>query len=166
MGQMQIVVMGVAGSGKSSIGTLLSRAFGIPFQDGDDLHPQSNVEKMASGTPLTDEDRWPWLDLCALSLNIQGGAILACSALRRSYRDRIRNLAPGAIFVHLDGSDELLFERLNNRKNHFMKPKMLISQLQTLEPLQEDEAGFSVDINRSEAEIVQEISSRLVATLR
>lgn len=157
----QIVVMGVAGSGKSSIGMLIAKALGVPFKDGDDLHPQSNVEKMASGVPLTDEDRWPWLELCGLTLQMPKGAVLACSALRRSYRDRIRELAPGAVFLHLDGDEALLLSRLQNRKNHFMKPQMLISQLQTLEPLQSDELGIRLRIDRSQEEIVQEAVSYL-----
>lgn len=159
---MQIVVMGVAGCGKSSIGALLAKALGVPFKDGDDLHPQANVEKMASGTPLTDEDRWPWLDLCGLTLQMEGGAVIACSALKKVYRDRIRALAPDAIFIHLSGTEELLLERLSNRKGHFMKPKMLVSQLETLEPLELDENGFALDIDRSEADIVDEAVDLLV----
>jgi carbohydrate kinase (thermoresistant glucokinase family) len=152
----QIVVMGVAGSGKSSIGTLIAKELGLPFKDGDDLHPQSNLEKMAAGIPLTDEDRWPWLELCGLTLQMPNGTVLACSALKRVYRDRIRKLAPGTTFLFLDGSEELLLSRLGNRKNHFMKPQMLQSQLQALEPLQSDEKGLKLRIDRSEEEIVQE----------
>lgn len=148
--------MGVAGSGKSSIGTLIAKELGLPFKDGDDLHPQSNLDKMAAGTPLTDEDRWPWLELCGLTLQMPNGTVLACSALKRVYRDRIRKLAPGTVFLFLDGSEELLLSRLGNRKNHFMKPQMLQSQLQTLEPLQSDEKGLKLRIDRSEEEIVQE----------
>lgn len=156
MAANQIVVMGVAGSGKSSIGTLIAKELGLPFKDGDDLHPQSNLDKMAAGTPLTDEDRWPWLELCGLTLQMPNGTVLACSALKRVYRDRIRKLAPGTVFLFLDGSEELLLSRLGNRKNHFMKPQMLQSQLQTLEPLQSDEKGLKLRIDRSEEEIVQE----------
>ena len=156
MAANQIVVMGVAGSGKSSIGTLIAKELGLPFKDGDDLHPQSNLDKMAAGTPLTDEDRWPWLELCGLTLQMPNGTVLACSALKRAYRDRIRKLAPGTVFLFLDGSEELLLSRLGNRKNHFMKPQMLQSQLQTLEPLQSDEKGLKLRIDRSEEEIVQE----------
>lgn len=158
---MQLVVMGVAGSGKSSIGILLAKSLGIPFKDGDDLHPQANLDKMASGTPLSDEDRWPWLDLCGLTLQIQPGAVLACSALKRVYRDRIRAIAPDTIFIHLDGSHELLLERLNNRKDHFMKPKMLESQLATLENLEADERGFALEIDRCEADIVDDAVDQL-----
>ncbi|MFM7014331.1 MAG: gluconokinase [Actinomycetota bacterium] len=160
---MQIILMGVSGSGKTAVGLLLSKHLGIPFQDGDDLHPKSNVAKMSAGVPLTDEDRWPWLDLCAWELIKPGGAIVACSALKRSYRDRIKARAEEAIFVHLDGSSELLFERLSNRKGHFFKKEMLQSQLDTLEPLQPDENGFSVDISGSEDQVATQVLSRLQA---
>ena len=138
--------MGVSGSGKSSIGVLLGRALGLPFKDADDLHPQSNKDKMSAGIPLTDEDRWPWLDLVACTLTLPGGAVIACSALKRSYRDRIRKLAPDTVFVHLTGSEALLTERLTNRKSHFMPVSLLQSQIQTLEPLQADEHGADFEI--------------------
>jgi gluconokinase len=157
--------MGVSGSGKTAVGSLLSKQLGIPFQDGDDLHPKSNVEKMSSGIPLTDDDRWPWLDLCAEELNKPGGAIVACSALKRIYRDRIKSQAKEVVFVHLDGSSELLFERMNARQGHFFKKDMLQSQLDTLEPLQSDEHGFTIDVAGSETEIANEVLFRL-ETLR
>jgi gluconokinase len=150
----QIVVMGVSGCGKSSIGVLLSKSLGIRFTDGDDLHPQANKDKMAAGIALTDEDRWPWLELVGLTLGMPQGAIVACSSLKRSYRDRIRSIAPNAVFVHLSGSKELLMERLSNRKDHFMPASLLQSQLDTLEPLQVDELGFEVDIEGSEQEVL------------
>jgi len=93
--------MGVSGCGKTSIGTLLAKQLGLEFKDGDDLHPQVNKDKMSSGIPLTDEDRWPWLDLVGLTLQMPGGAVEACSALKKSYRDRILAAAPDAVFVHL-----------------------------------------------------------------
>lgn len=157
----QIVVMGVSGCGKTSIGILLSKALGIRFTDGDDLHPAANKEKMAQGIPLTDEDRWPWLDLVGLTLSMPEGAIVACSALKREYRDRIRSAAPGTVFIHLVGSRELLMERLTNRKNHFMPPSLLESQLNTLQNLQPDEAGFSVDVGPSEAEVLAAALAKL-----
>jgi len=153
---MQIVLMGVAGSGKSSIGSKLAIKLALPFVDGDDLHPKQNLMKMTAGVPLEDDDRWPWLDLCGLTLQMEAGAVIACSALKRSYRDRIRSLAPQTVFIHLAGSEELLLERLNNRKGHFMKPWMLTSQLETLEPLAAGEVGFSLEIDRSEADVVDE----------
>lgn len=157
----QIVVMGVSGCGKTSIGVLLSKALGIRFTDGDDLHPTSNKEKMSAGIPLTDEDRWPWLDLVGLTLAMPEGAIVACSALKKSYRDRIRSVAPDAVFVHLVGSRELLLDRLQNRKNHFMPPSLLESQLNTLEELGADEVGFSVDVGPSEAEVLAAALAKL-----
>lgn len=150
----QIIVMGVSGCGKSSIGTLLSKELGLPFVDGDDLHPQSNKDKMAAGTPLTDEDRWPWLDLVGLSLQMPGGTIIACSALKQAYRDRILAAAPNTVFVHLVGSRELLLERLGNRKGHFMPASLLESQLNTLEPLSAGEPGFEISVGGTEQEIL------------
>lgn len=153
----QIVVMGVSGCGKTSIGTLLARSLGLGFRDGDDLHPQSNKDKMASGTPLNDEDRWPWLDLVGLTLLMPGGAVVACSALKRSYRERILQSAPNTVFIHLHGDRDLLMERLGNRKNHFMPPSLLDSQLATLESLGDDEVGMVVNVGGDELEILNSI---------
>ena len=159
----RIVVMGVSGCGKTSIGTLLAKQLGLEFKDGDDLHPQVNKDKMSSGIPLTDEDRWPWLDLVGLTLQMPGGAVVACSALKKSYRDRILAAAPDAVFVHLSGDRELLLQRLGNRKNHFMPSSLLDSQLNTLEPLGEDERGFSVNVGGDELEILNAVLSQLRA---
>jgi beta-N-acetylhexosaminidase len=146
--KLRIVVMGVSGCGKTTIGDLVARGLGIRFLDGDSLHPVENVAKMAAGTPLTDEDRWPWLATVGSELAAAGGGglVLACSALRRSYRDAIRAQAPDAVFLHLHGSKEVLGARIEGRTGHFMPAALLDSQLATLEPLEADEAGVMVDI--------------------
>jgi len=159
----QIVIMGVSGSGKSSIGTSLAREAGMQFIDGDDLHPTANKEKMAAGIPLNDEDRWPWLDLVGLSLQMPGGAIVACSALKVAYRDRIRMLAPDVAFVHLTGSFELLSERLGGRKDHFMPATLLQSQLDTLQQLEPQERGVVAEVGGSELEILLDVTTKLQA---
>ena len=144
----RIIVMGVSGCGKTTIGDLVARELGAPFLDADSLHPVENVAKMAAGTPLTDEDRWPWLATVGSELAAagKGGLVLACSALRRSYRDAIRAKAPDTVFLHLHGSKEVLGSRLEGRSGHFMPAALLESQLATLEPLEADEAGVVVDI--------------------
>src|SRR6478752_4721773 len=131
MTKHRIIVMGVSGCGKTTIGDLVARALGVPFLDGDSLHPVENVAKMAAGTPLTDEDRWPWLARVGSELAAagSGGLVLACSALRRSYRDAIRAQAPDTVFLHLHGSKEVLGSRLEGRTGHFMPAGLLESQL-------------------------------------
>ncbi len=158
-----LVVMGVSGAGKSVIGSLVAERIGVPFADADDLHPASNVRDMAAGQPLTDDDRWPWLDAVgeALAGASASGLVMACSALKRSYRDAIRAKAPDARFVHLDGSPELLRTRIGARTGHFMPAKMLDSQLATLEPLAPDEPGMTVSIDQTPVEIVEEIAGIL-----
>lgn len=153
--------MGVSGCGKTSIGKLLAKELGLDFKDADDLHPQANKEKMAAGIPLNDDDRWPWLDLVGLTLAMPGGAVVACSALKRSYRDRILEAASGAVFVHLTGDRELLLERMSNRKNHFMPTSLLDSQLATLEPLRDEELGLSVNVGGDELEILNSVLAQL-----
>ncbi len=153
---MRILVMGVSGCGKSSVGHALAEALSLTFIDGDDLHPKSNRDKMAGGTPLTDDDRWPWLDKVgkALAEADAPGIVIACSALKRTYRDRILAASPETVFVHLTGSRELLLQRMQGRGNHFMKPEMLDSQLAILEQLAEDEPGISIDVAKPLREIV------------
>lgn len=143
-----IVVMGVSGSGKSTIGALVADGLDLPFTDGDALHPMENIAKMAAGTPLDDDDRWPWLESVGKALaGSANGLVVACSALKRSYRDAIRAQAPDAVFLHLDGSREVLGSRLEGRSDHFMPPALLDSQLATLEALQSDEAAVVIDIS-------------------
>lgn len=143
----RIVVMGVSGSGKSTVGALMGHEMKLPYVDGDDLHPESNIKKMAEGIPLTDEDRWPWLeDVGAWLAEQKDGGIIGCSALKRSYRDQIRSAAPDAIFVHVHGPRELLQDRMETRPGHFMPPSLLESQIDTLEPLTYDEVGAVFDV--------------------
>jgi len=160
-----VVVMGVAGTGKSTIAGALAERLGWPFGEGDDLHPAANVAKMAAGIPLEDADRWPWLDAIAAWTAEQAAAgnstIVTCSALRRTYRDRLRAAAPGTVFVHLVGSPALLAERMTARKDHFMPTSLLGSQLETLEPLEADEPGFTVDVELPAAAIVDEVLDQL-----
>jgi gluconokinase len=151
--------MGVSGAGKSSIGELLAQRLGCDFAEGDRLHPASNVEKMAKGIPLTDEDRWPWLDLVgqqlAASVRAGGSLVLSCSALKRIYRQRLREAAGGNLrFVFLKGSPELLEMRMGERTGHFMPLSLLHSQLATLETPEGEEGVVTVSIDATLNEIV------------
>lgn len=139
--------MGVSGAGKSTVGAALATRLGVGFVDADPLHPETNVEKMAAGIALTDDDRWPWLALVgdALAGAANEGLVVACSALRRAYRDAIRVAVPEVQFVHLTVPVSALSDRVKNRPGHFMPASLLESQLETLEPLGVDELGVTVD---------------------
>ncbi|MFP5068662.1 gluconokinase [Pseudonocardia nantongensis] len=143
-----VVVMGVSGSGKSTVGAALATRLGVGFTDADDLHPAANVAKMHAGVPLTDDDRWPWLDAVGAELARHAGTglVVACSALRRSYRDRLRRHAPRTLFLHLAGDRAVLAGRMGHRQGHFMPLELLDSQLDTLEPLGPDETGGTLDL--------------------
>lgn len=150
-----IVVMGVAGCGKTTVAEALAERLGWPVADADDFHPPDNVAKMRAGTPLTDDDRWPWLDRIRDWLTAaDGSVVVTCSALRRAYRDVLRGAESRVRFVHLTGTQDLLAARMGARQGHFMPFKLLKSQLATLEPLQPDEDGVVIDIDAAPAEIV------------
>ncbi|MFF3502768.1 gluconokinase [Streptomyces sp. NPDC003247] len=150
-----VAVMGVAGTGKTTIGPLLAARLGVPYAEGDDFHPQANIAKMSAGTPLDDDDRWPWLDAIGTWAHGRAGlgGVVSCSALKRSYRDRLRAVAPDLVFVHLAGDRALIEDRMAQRQGHFMPTALLDSQFATLQPLQEDEAGVVVDVTGSPEEI-------------
>ncbi|MBZ4021015.1 gluconokinase [Rhodobacter sp. TJ_12] len=151
---LRVIIMGVSGCGKSSVGEGLAKALAVPYRDGDDLHPDTNVEKMRAGIALTDEDRWPWLDRVAQALNAEAPIIIGCSALRRVYRDRIRAGAGGPVcFVHLAGSRDLIAARMAERAGHYMPLSLLDSQFATLEAPGPDEA-VTVDIDQPLERIV------------
>lgn len=160
-----LVIMGVSGSGKTTISTLLSEQLGWIAAEADEFHPASNIAKMSSGTPLTDEDRWPWLDSIRTWMDTQAGngrsTIVTCSALKRVYRDVLATAAGEVHFIHLNGDAAVLRERMKTRSGHFMPASLLPSQLNTLEPLAEDEAGIVVDILRPPGEIAGDIITRL-----
>ncbi len=147
-GVQVVVVMGVSGVGKTTVATGLAAALGWTYAEGDALHPEANVAKMAAGVPLTDEDRWPWLRSIGawMSAEIAAGrsAVVTCSALRRSYRDLLREGRPEVVFCHLTADPDLLGERVSHRTDHYMPASLLTSQLATLEPLEPDEPGFAV----------------------
>ncbi len=145
---MHIIVMGVSGSGKSTVGEKLAEALNLPFLEGDSLHPKSNVDKMASGIPLQDEDRWPWLDKIGERMAVaEQGLIVSCSSLKKSYRYRLRAAVGGQLaFVFLDGSFEVLHEHMGHRTGHFMPVTMLESQLATLESPVGEPLVFRADV--------------------
>jgi len=156
------VVMGVSGCGKSTVGAALAARLGLRFIEGDSFHPAPNVAKMSSGLPLDDQDRAGWLQALAAEIGrarAQGaGLVLSCSALKRRYRDLLRQADPDLRFAHLDGPRALIAERLAGRSGHYMPPALLDSQLRDLEPLQDDEAGLRLDLARTPQALVDHIA--------
>ena len=163
MKDIRIIVMGVSGCGKSSMGDALAARLGLPYIEGDALHPAENVAKMSKGTPLTDEDRWPWLAVVGQAVSTPAeGAIASCSSLKRVYRDLLRREAgEDLVFVFLHGTRELLLSRMQHRPGHFMPASLLDSQLATLEPPGADENVIPVDC----AEPLEEAVSRVAALI-
>jgi gluconokinase len=157
--------MGVSGSGKSTVGEMLARQLGWTYLDGDWLHPASNVEKMRGGTPLADEDRWPWLRAIAGRidevLRDAKGVVVACSALKRAYRDVLLGNRTDARLVFLEGDQPTVAQRLGSRDGHFMPPSLLASQFTTLEPPGPDEKAIVVPVCRSPEAIVEAIVTSL-----
>jgi gluconokinase len=163
-----LIVMGVSGSGKSTIADQLARRIDWTFEDGDRFHPASNVAKMKAGHPLTDEDRWPWLRAIAAEIDrvcqAGGHAVIACSALKRAYRDILVHGRNDVRIVYLDGTQALIAARLAKRKGHFMPPDLLPSQFRTLEPPGSDENPVTVSIDASVEAIVDDIVQQLGIT--
>ncbi|MET0468963.1 MAG: gluconokinase [Aeromicrobium sp.] len=145
-----VVVMGISGVGKSAVGHAVAGRISVPYADGDDYHPQANIDKMSAGHALTDEDRWPWLDLIGgwLADHDEGGGVISCSALRRVYRDVLTKHAPRTVFLHLVGDHQLILSRMQGR-DHFMPVSLLESQEATLEPLEGDELGVVFDVTET-----------------
>jgi gluconokinase len=160
--QQRWVIMGVCGCGKSTVGTGLAQALGVSYIEGDKFHPAENVEKMSAGVPLTDDDRAGWLNALADQIRNASdhgvGLVVSCSALKRRYRDLLRQADPALRFAHLHGPRDLIAARLAARTDHYMPPALLDSQLRDLEPLQADEAGLLLDIGQPPADLVARIT--------
>ncbi len=155
-----VIVMGVSGCGKSTVAAGVGAAMDLPFAEADRFHPAANIAKMEAGTPLVDADRWPWLGELSGWMAAQAreghSTVMACSALRRSYRDLLRSGPPSLDFIHLDGPLEVISERMSGRAGHFMPVSLLQSQFDTLEPLGADESGVVLDVRRPPEALVAE----------
>lgn len=150
-----IVVMGVSGSGKSTVGAALAQRLRVPFADADDFHPSENIAKMTAGHPLDDTDRYPWLEAIGAWLaQHPDGGVMSCSALKRVYRDQLRQHCADIEFLHLSGSPETIGRRQASRPGHFMPAALLASQFETLETLEPDEQGVAIDVDQSIDSIV------------
>lgn len=162
---MHVIVMGVSGCGKTTVGKSLAERTGWRFAEGDDFHPKANIDKMAVGVPLEDDDRWPWLEDIAAWVrshaNRGHNTIVTCSALKRSYRDLLIQEMPWMGFVHLHGTLEVLTDRMKHRSGHFMPVSLLTSQIDTLESLAVDECGIVIDIDAPVDTIVDQAMSWL-----
>ncbi|MFS4504929.1 gluconokinase [Clavibacter sp. Sh2141] len=160
-----IVVMGISGSGKTTIATHLTEVLGWTFAEADEFHPAANIEKMTAGTPLTDADRWPWLEAMRDWMTGEAGAgrstVVTCSALKRSYRDLLRGADGDVSFVHLSGDPDLIRERMKSRSGHFMPASLLPTQISTLEPLQDDEPGLAIENVGTPDEVTARITREL-----
>jgi gluconokinase len=156
-----IVVMGVSGSGKSTVGAALAQRLRVPFADADDFHPPANIAKMTAGHALDDEDRGPWLDSIGQWLAAHpAGAVMSCSALKRAYRDQLREHCADFEFLHLAGTPEVIGRRQASRPGHFMPASLLASQFATLEPLTDDERGVVIDVDQDIDSIVENYLAR------
>jgi gluconokinase len=151
-----IVVMGVSGSGKSTVGAALAQRLRVPFADADDFHPPANIAKMTAGEALDDDDRYPWLEAIGewLARHCVDGGVMSCSALKRKYRDQLRRHCPDVEFLHLSGTAEVIGRRQASRPGHFMPASLLASQFATLEPLGSDERGIAIDVDQNIDSIV------------